>query len=123
MDLVSEEETPDQVLKAQAAAAWRALMSRIYSALAKKKIHTVLNMKSDSSCGKRFLLIVTPLFTTSSVILSNTLSIYGVENAQELNSNNSDGYPALSGTLDEYSFKYLVKLRSSPSKPQQDSGD
>lgn len=39
--VLGEVETPEQVLKAEASAPWRALMSRTYSALAQDKSHHV----------------------------------------------------------------------------------
>ncbi len=113
MDLCAEEETPEQVLKAEASAAWRALMSRTYSALTKNKSPHFKHLEIRQLIWKQVSTFSDPAFHH---FLSHfeqfTLSIHGEDNGAGWKSNKTAEYPALMGKLDEYFFNHLAKITS-----------
>lgn len=111
VDLDVESETPEQVLEAEASAAWRALMSRTYFALIQNKPphfkHLEIRQliwKSVSTFGHAAFHDFLGHFEQF------TLSIHGEVIAEQWKSNMTQDYSALMGRLNHYFFNHLANV-------------
>lgn len=111
MDITAQVETPDQVLEAEASAAWRALMSRTYSALIQNKSPHFKHLEIRQLIWKTVSTFSDAAFHDFLSHLEQfTLTIHGEDNGAGWKVNKTEEYPALMGKLDEYFFNHLANV-------------
>ncbi|MCJ1271042.1 hypothetical protein MMC22_010941 [Lobaria immixta] len=111
IDNFAEVETPEQVLEAEASVAWRALMSRTYTALAQNKSPHFNHLEIRQLISK---MVSTFSHAAFHGFLSHfeqfTLSIFGQDFDETWLSDTSEEYPALVGKLDDILFNHLSNV-------------
>lgn len=110
-DEILKEETPENVLELEASTAWRALMSRTYSALSRNKSPRFKHLEIRQLIWKDVSTFSQPAFHD---FLSHfeqfTLTIRGQGNVSLWRTNVSWEYPALMERLDEIFFNHLTNV-------------
>ena len=110
LDLGTCPETPQEVLEAEASAAWRALMSRTFEALTKNKPPNFKHLEIRQLHSKHVSTFSDASFHEYLNHLEQfTLSIHG-ENSGEWMSCVSEEYPARMEMLDEDFFNHLANV-------------
>lgn len=107
----TEVETTEQVLEAEASVAWRALMSRTYSALTQNKSPHFKHLEIRNLMTRK---VSTFSHTAFHKFLNHleqfTISIYGEDTGRGQMSNTTEEYSVLMGKLDEYFFNHLANV-------------
>lgn len=111
MNLEAEAETPEQVLEAENSEAWRALMSKTYSALIQNKSPHFKHLDIRQLIWKQVSTFSHASFYDFLGHFERfTLSIHGESDELDHQSNLAKDYPALMGKMDKYFFNHLANV-------------